>query len=118
MPGVAGGQSEEIFKLGRDWELIVVDDHSTDRTAEIARGFAGVTVMQADKLEKGWTGKANAIWTAARKARGRWLLFTDADTMHEPGNLRRAMHEAVAAQGGDAELFAAADCERALRSGR
>jgi glycosyltransferase involved in cell wall biosynthesis len=88
-------QSEEIFALGKDWELIVVDDHSTDRTSEIARGFAGVTVMQAGKLEPGWTGKANAIWTAARKARGRWLLFTDADTIHEPGNLRKAMHEAA-----------------------
>ena len=88
-------QSEEIFELGRDWELIVVDDHSTDRTAEIARGFAGITVMQADKLEAGWTGKTNAVWTAARRARGRWLLFTDADTQHEPGDLRRAMHEAV-----------------------
>jgi glycosyltransferase involved in cell wall biosynthesis len=87
-------QSEEIFELGRDWELIVVDDHSTDRTAEIARGFAGVTVMEAGKLEPGWTGKANGIWTAAVHARGRWLLFTDADTLHEPGNLRRAIHEA------------------------
>jgi glycosyltransferase involved in cell wall biosynthesis len=88
------GQSEEIFALGRDWELIVVDDHSTDRTAEIARGFAGVTVIQAPKLEKGWTGKANAVWAAARHARGRWLLFTDADTVHEPGDMRRAIHEA------------------------
>ena len=88
-------QSEEVFELGKDWELIVVDDHSTDDTAEVARGFTGVTVMQAGKLEKGWTGKANAIWTAARKARGRWLLFTDADTIHEPGNLRRAIHEAA-----------------------
>ena len=87
-------QSEEIFALGKDWELIVVDDHSTDRTAEIARGFAGVTVLEAARLEPGWTGKANAIWTAARRARGRWLLFTDADTLHEPGNLRRALHEA------------------------
>jgi glycosyltransferase involved in cell wall biosynthesis len=87
-------QSEEIFELGRDWELVVVDDHSTDRTAEIARGFPGVTLLEADKLEPGWTGKANAVWTAARCARGRWLLFTDADTVHEPGNLRRAMHEA------------------------
>jgi cellulose synthase/poly-beta-1,6-N-acetylglucosamine synthase-like glycosyltransferase len=34
------------------------------------------------------------VWTAARKARGRWLLFTDADTIHEPGDLRHAMHEA------------------------
>jgi glycosyltransferase involved in cell wall biosynthesis len=88
-------QSDDAFKLGRDWDLIVVDDQSTDRTAEVARGFEGVTVMQAGKLERGWTGKNNAIWTAARKARGRWLLFTDADTVHEPGNLHRAIHEAV-----------------------
>jgi glycosyltransferase involved in cell wall biosynthesis len=87
-------QSEEIFELGRDWELIVVDDQSTDRTAEIVRGFAGVTLLEADKLEPGWTGKVNAVWTAARQARGRWLLFTDADTIHEPGDLRRAIHEA------------------------
>lgn len=87
-------QNEEVFALGRDWELIVVDDHSTDRTVEIARSFAGVTVLKAEKLQSGWTGKVNAIWTAARKARGRWLLFTDADTVHEPGNLHRAIHEA------------------------
>jgi glycosyltransferase involved in cell wall biosynthesis len=88
-------QSEEVFELGRNWELVVVDDHSTDRTAEIARSFMGVTVVGADKLESGWTGKANAVWTAAKRERGRWLLFTDADTIHEPGNLRRAIHEAV-----------------------
>ena len=87
-------QSEDVFELGRDWELIVVDDDSNDRTAEIARGFAGVTVVQAGGLEKGWTGKASAIWTAARKARGKWLLFTDADTIHEPGDLHRGIHEA------------------------
>ena len=87
-------QNEDIFELGKDWELIVVDDHSTDRTAEIARGFPGVSVLRAAKLEAGWTGKNNAIWAAARRARGRWLLFTDADTIHEPGDLRRAMHEA------------------------
>jgi glycosyltransferase involved in cell wall biosynthesis len=87
-------QSEEVFELGKDWELIVVDDHSTDRTVEIAKSFAGVTVMEAGKLEHGWTGKNAAIWTAAKGARGRWLLFTDADTVHEPGNLHRAIHEA------------------------
>jgi cellulose synthase/poly-beta-1,6-N-acetylglucosamine synthase-like glycosyltransferase len=87
-------QSESVFELGRDWELVVVDDHSTDKTAEIARGVPGVTVIEAAKLEKGWTGKNNAIWTAARKARGRWILFTDADTIHEAGDLHRALHEA------------------------
>ena len=56
-------------------------------------------MIEAEKLEPGqlgreWTGKNNAVWTAARRARGRWLLFTDADTIHEPGALRRAMHEA------------------------
>lgn len=88
-------QSEDLFELGKDWELIVVDDHSADRTAEIARSVPGVTLLQAAKLEHGWTGKVNAIWTAARRARGRWLLFTDADTIHEPGNLHRAIHEAT-----------------------
>jgi glycosyltransferase involved in cell wall biosynthesis len=88
------GQSEEVFELGRDWELIVVDDHSSDQTAAIAQSFAGVTAIAAGKLERGWTGKNNALWTAAKRAHGRWLLFTDADTLHEPGNLRRAIHEA------------------------
>jgi len=88
-------QSEDIFELGRDWELLVVDDHSNDGTAEIGRGFAGVTVMKAAELEAGWTGKNNAVFTAARRARGRWLLFTDADTIHQPGSIRRAIHEAT-----------------------
>jgi len=88
-------QSEEVFELGRDWELIVVDDDSTDRTAEIARSFPAVTVVKSGKLEPGWTGKVNAVWTAARKAQGKWLLFTDADTVHESGDLHRGMHEAA-----------------------
>jgi len=91
-------QSNEFFQLGRDWELLVVDDGSTDRTRAIAMEFSdrlrGIIVLSPAKLEKGWTGKANACWTAAERARGHWLLFTDADTIHEPGNLRRAMHEA------------------------
>ena len=91
-------QSEEFFQLGSDWEILVVDDGSTDRTRVIAQGFAGVRVLDPilfqGKLEKGWTGKANACWTAAQQARGAWLLFTDADTVHEPGDLRRAIHEA------------------------
>ncbi len=87
-------QNEDDFSLGRDWELMVVDDGSSDATRQIAMEFSGVTVLEAPPLAEGWTGKTNALWFAAQQARGRWLLFTDADTVHEPGDLRRAMHEA------------------------
>lgn len=87
-------QAEDGWTLGREWEILVVDDASTDRTREIAQGFATVKLITPAALPKGWTGKANAAWTAAQQAQGDWLLFTDADTVHEPGDLRRALHEA------------------------
>jgi glycosyltransferase involved in cell wall biosynthesis len=87
-------QSDGVFALGADWEILLVDDGSTDRTKSIAQGVDGVTVIEANLLPKGWTGKANAVWAGAQQAKGEWLLFTDADTVHEPGDLIRAMHEA------------------------
>jgi glycosyltransferase involved in cell wall biosynthesis len=87
-------QSESGFAVGEDWELLLVDDGSTDGTRSIALGLEGVTVLDPEPLQSGWTGKANAVWTAAKRARGEWFLFTDADTIHEAGDLRRAIHEA------------------------
>ena len=87
-------QSEEGFALASDWELLLVDDGSTDATRSIALGLPGVTVLDPEPLQSGWTGKANAVWTAATKSQGEWLLFTDADTLHVAGDLRRAIHEA------------------------
>ena len=96
-------QDDEFFALGRDWELIVVDDESTDRTREVAAaaavGHPAMVLMEAPPLElkgngRAFTGKTNACWAGAQRAAGRWLLFTDADTLHEPGDLVRAMHEA------------------------
>jgi glycosyltransferase involved in cell wall biosynthesis len=87
-------QSEAGWELGREWEILLVNDGSTDRTRAIAEGFAGVTVLDAAAPPKGWTGKANAVVTGTKAARGRWLLFTDADTVHAPGHLHLAVTEA------------------------
>lgn len=91
-------QSEPAWQLGRDWEIIMVDDNSSDRTHEIAASFPDVTVLYAPSLQKGpgqmWTGKANACWAGANASRTEWLLFTDADTVHQPGHLSLAVVEA------------------------
>jgi len=78
------------------FEIIVVDDHSTDRTREIADSFASkkVRVIEAGPLPAGWTGKNSAVTAGAKAARGEWLLFTDADTIHLPGSLARSIAEA------------------------
>src|SRR3982074_3270955 len=85
-----------VVQTGVSLEIIVVDDHSTDRTREIARSFTGVRVVEAGPLPEGWTGKNNAVAAGAREARGQWLLFTDADTVHLSGSLARGVAEAQA----------------------
>jgi glycosyltransferase involved in cell wall biosynthesis len=81
-------------QTGVSSEIIVVDDHSTDRTRTIALSFPTVQVVEAAPLLEGWTGKTNAVATGARQTRGEWLLFTDADTIHLPGSLARSLQEA------------------------
>jgi glycosyltransferase involved in cell wall biosynthesis len=83
-----------VSQGGIAFEVIVVDDESTDRTPEIARSFANLTVISAPQLPENWTGKNNAMFAGAKIAKGKWLLFTDADTVHKPGSLARAVGEA------------------------
>lgn len=82
-------------QTGVAFEIIVVNDHSTDRTQEIAASFANVRVIEANPLPPGWTGKNNAVTTGSHDAQGEWLLFTDADTVHLPGSLAGALKEAI-----------------------
>jgi glycosyltransferase involved in cell wall biosynthesis len=83
-----------VRQAGVDFEIVVVDDASTDRTAEIAGSFHQVRLLAAPPVPAGWTGKNNAVAAGARSTRGEWLLFTDADTIHAPGSLARALSEA------------------------
>ncbi|MBN2199743.1 MAG: glycosyltransferase [Candidatus Aminicenantes bacterium] len=59
-------------------EVIVVDDHSRDRTREVAESY-GLSVVGSRRKPSGWNGKSWACWQGAKKARGRLLLFLDAD---------------------------------------
>ncbi|MGB6676548.1 MAG: glycosyltransferase family 2 protein [Terriglobales bacterium] len=83
-----------VAQTGVKFEIIVVDDGSTDRTREIAKSFAGVRVVEPAPLPLGWIGKNNALVAGAKAARGEWLLFTDADTVHRGGSLARSVEEA------------------------
>jgi glycosyltransferase involved in cell wall biosynthesis len=97
--GLADCLESLVSQTGIELEVIVVNDHSTDKTPEIATSFAAthgsmLRVIDAGPLPVGWTGKNNAIIAGVQQACGEWLLFTDADTVHLPGSLARALAEA------------------------
>jgi len=81
-----------------NYEIIAVDDRSTDRTGAIMDQIAATAgakerlkVIHVDELPSGWMGKTHAMWTASLQADGEWLLFTDADVLFKPDALRRAL---------------------------
>src|SRR5690606_38433889 len=70
------------------FEVIVVDDRSTDDTARIVSALssrdARIRLVQGEELSPGWYGKPWACMQGFRAATGETLLFTDADTVHQP----------------------------------
>lgn len=86
-----------------DLELLVVDDHSSDGTGDLARtaglGDPRLRVIVPPPLPAGWFGKQWACWCGAQAATGERLLFADADTWHGPdlaGRMVRGQDEAKA----------------------
>ncbi|NOY86517.1 MAG: glycosyltransferase [Deltaproteobacteria bacterium] len=77
-------------------EVILVNDRSSDNTAELAlemaRKDARVTVLTVADLPAGWLGKNHAIQLGADASSGEWMLFTDADVHFENGCIERALN--------------------------
>ncbi len=94
-----------------NYEMLVLDDHSTDGTANLilSLGFTRETtgprrVLAGLPLPEGWTGKSWACHQLAAAACGSYLLFTDADTVHDPAALGACVGHALAT---DAALLSA-----------
>jgi glycosyltransferase involved in cell wall biosynthesis len=107
-----GATLTQLLSLDYDnYELIAVDDRSTDRTGEIMEKIASgappgrLEVVHIADLPAGWMGKTHAMWTAGNQANGDWLLFTDADVLFKPDAVRRAVAYAEAARADHLVLF-------------
>lgn len=79
-----------------DLEVIAVNDRSVDRTGaileEMQKQYPGLQIYDISELPEGWLGKNHALQYGAERARGEYLLFTDADIIMEKSSLARAMH--------------------------
>ncbi len=78
-----------------NFEILVLDDNSSDNTAAIVERMASednrIQLLRSEPLPEGWAGKPFACYQLAQRARGSWLLFVDADTIHAPHMLRSVL---------------------------
>ena len=76
-------------------EILVVNDQSKDKTAEIVRGLMlkilRLRLLETQEIPPDWVGKNNAVYLGAKEAKSPWLLFTDADAELQPGAAARTL---------------------------
>jgi len=81
------------------YEVIVLNDHSTDRTGEILselkNKYSALKIIDGAELPAGWIGKSFACHQLEKAASGEWLLFTDADTFHHSNSIRTGIESAI-----------------------
>jgi chlorobactene glucosyltransferase len=98
-----------------DFEVMVLNDHSTDRTGEILASLAStdarLRVLAGVDLPRGWLGKHWACQQLAEASRGELLLFTDADTRHGP---RSILHGVAALEYEESDLLTALPYEETV----
>ncbi|MCI0716495.1 MAG: glycosyltransferase [Chlorobi bacterium] len=75
-----------------NYEIIVLNDNSTDKTGEIIESLkkqnSNLRVLNGKPLVEGWTGKCYACQQLYEYSKGEYLLFTDADTVHNPNSIK------------------------------
>ncbi len=103
-------------KYPGEFHIVVVDDASEDGTAEIARAAAPpelLTVIRAESLPPGWTGKLWAVAQGVAQRRPDYYLLTDADIVHAPDNLLTLVSRAAAGGYDLVSYMATLRCESA-----
>jgi chlorobactene glucosyltransferase len=92
---LAGLEAQDYPNL----EIIVVDDRSTDGTAQILERHASqcsrLLVIRGEEPRDGWFGKPNALRQAIERSSGEWILMVDADTFHAPSSVRSVLAYAL-----------------------
>lgn len=81
------------------YEIVVLNDHSTDRTgnilSELQSKLPDLKIINGEELPAGWIGKSFACHQLTQSAKGDWLLYTDADTIHNRNSIRTGVETAL-----------------------
>ncbi|MEC2072773.1 glycosyltransferase family 2 protein [Alkalihalophilus marmarensis] len=94
--GISASLYSQLIQSYPALEWIVVNDRSNDRTREHIESSrkkdARITPIHINELPQGWLGKNHALYQGYKKAKGDYLLFTDADIIYQPDTIEKAMN--------------------------